>query len=70
MSLLTGLLYLKMELFKFFILIIIQWVVCIRISICLYRAIKKKKIRVGENGGLNQSKHQNSTIQVTRFFFN
>jgi hypothetical protein len=27
-----------------------------------------KKIRVGENGGLNQSKHQNSTIQVTRFF--
>jgi hypothetical protein len=30
----------------------------------------KKKIRVGENGGLNQSKHQNSTIQVTRFFFN
>jgi hypothetical protein len=29
----------------------------------------KKKIRVGENGGLNQSKHQNSTIQVTRFFF-
>jgi hypothetical protein len=24
----------------------------------------KKKIRVGENGGLNQSKHQNSTIQV------
>jgi hypothetical protein len=29
----------------------------------------KKKIRVGENGGLNQSKHQNSTIQVARFFF-
>jgi hypothetical protein len=29
----------------------------------------KNKIRVGENGGLNQSKHQNSTIQVTRFFF-
>jgi hypothetical protein len=28
-----------------------------------------KKNRVGENGGLNQSKHQNSTIQVTRFFF-
>jgi hypothetical protein len=28
----------------------------------------KKKIRVGENGGLNQSKHQDSTIQVTRFF--
>jgi hypothetical protein len=27
-----------------------------------------KKIRLGENGGLNQSKHQNSTIQVTRFF--
>jgi hypothetical protein len=26
------------------------------------------KVRVGENGGLNQSKHQNSTIQVTRFF--
>jgi hypothetical protein len=30
----------------------------------------KKTIRVGENGGLNQSKHQNNTIQVTRFFFN
>jgi hypothetical protein len=28
-----------------------------------------KKIRVSENGGLNQSKHQNSTIQATRFFF-
>jgi hypothetical protein len=30
----------------------------------------QKKKRVGENGGLNQSEHQNSTIQVTRFFFN
>jgi hypothetical protein len=30
----------------------------------------KKKNGVGENGGSNQSKHQNSTIQVTRFFFN
>jgi hypothetical protein len=29
----------------------------------------QKKIRVGENGGLNQSKHQNSTIQVPRLFF-
>jgi hypothetical protein len=29
----------------------------------------KKKMRVGENGGLNQSKHEKSTIQVTRFFF-
>jgi hypothetical protein len=29
----------------------------------------KKINRVGENGGLNQSKHQNNTIQVTRFFF-
>jgi hypothetical protein len=29
-----------------------------------------KKNTVGENGGLNQSKHQNSTIQVIRFFLN
>jgi hypothetical protein len=29
----------------------------------------KKKIRVGENGGLNQSKHQNSTIQVPNSIF-
>jgi hypothetical protein len=29
----------------------------------------KKQIRVSENGGLNQLKHQSSTIQVTRFFF-
>jgi hypothetical protein len=28
-----------------------------------------KKNRVGENGGLNQSKPQSSTIQVTRFFY-
>jgi hypothetical protein len=34
-----------------------------------YHGSNKKKIRVGENGVLNQSKHQNSTIQVTRFFF-
>jgi hypothetical protein len=27
-----------------------------------------KKNRVGENDGLNQLKHQNSTILVTRFF--
>jgi thioredoxin-related protein len=28
-----------------------------------------KKIRVGGNDDLNQSKHQNCTIQVTRFLF-
>jgi hypothetical protein len=35
----------------------------IAIQVCTERS-NKKKIRVGENGGFNQSKHQNSTIQV------
>jgi hypothetical protein len=32
-----------------------------------YTVRSNKKNRVGENGGLNQSKHQNTTTQVTRF---
>jgi hypothetical protein len=43
------------------------WVGVEKIKLPCYQI--KKKIRVGENGGLNQSKHQNSTIQVTRFFW-
>jgi hypothetical protein len=42
-------------------------------STCKEKSIlrsNKKKIRVGENGDLDQSKHQNCTIQITRFFFN